>query len=57
LAENAPPAINDAFSGTTTDDKGVRLKASTSIQVNSDPASNEIDESELQCKKHFEQRI
>jgi hypothetical protein len=28
-----------------------------SIRVNSDSVSNEIDESELQCEKQYEQRI
>jgi hypothetical protein len=28
-----------------------------SVRVNSESVSNEIDESDLQCKKHSEQRI
>jgi hypothetical protein len=31
--------------------------ASDSMRVNSESVSNEIDESEVQCEKHFEQRI
>jgi hypothetical protein len=49
--------MNEVFSGITTDDKDVKLNAQCSIRVNSDPTSNEIDESELQDKKHDEQRI
>jgi hypothetical protein len=54
---NAPPAMNDPLSGTTTDNKYVILKASASMRANSDSVSNEIDESDLQYEKHDEQRI
>jgi hypothetical protein len=57
LAGNASPAMNDACAGITTDDKDVLLKALVSMRVNSEFVSNEIDESELQNKKHDEQRI
>jgi hypothetical protein len=57
LAGNPPPAINDIFSGTTTDDKNVAVKTSASMHANSDSVSNEIDESDLQDEKHPEQRI
>jgi hypothetical protein len=49
--------MNDALSGTTTDGKDVLLKAQASMRVNSDSVSNEIDESEMQCEKHSEERI
>jgi hypothetical protein len=49
--------MNDAFSGTITNDKDVQLKAEDSIRANCDSASNEIDESDLQREKHCEQRI
>jgi hypothetical protein len=45
------------FSGATTDDKNVQRKAFILMRAESVPVSNEIDESELQEKKHDEQRI
>jgi hypothetical protein len=49
--------MNEVFSGTITDNKEVQLKAEDSIRASSDSASNETDESDLQLKKHGEQRI
>jgi hypothetical protein len=57
LVGNAFPAINDAFSGTITDDNDVIVKASASMRINSESVSNEIDESDVQLKKHLQQRI
>jgi hypothetical protein len=54
---NALPAMNEVASGTTTKDRYVLQEAQASMPVNSEPVSNEIDESESQYKKHFEQRI
>jgi hypothetical protein len=49
--------MGDAFSGTTTDDKGVQQKGPAPIGANSDSAFNEIGESERRSEKHDEQRI
>jgi hypothetical protein len=57
LRRNAPPVTNEVFCDTRTDDKDVEQKASTSICANSDSVSNDIDESELQNEKQYEQRI
>jgi hypothetical protein len=54
LAGDAPPATNNVFSGRTTNDKDVRLKAPAPMRANSESASNEIDESESQYEKHDE---
>jgi hypothetical protein len=54
---NAVPAMNEALSGTRTKDKRVAAKAFDSMPVDSQSVANEIDESELQQQKHFEQRI
>jgi hypothetical protein len=54
---NALLAMNPLFSGTTTDDKDVKWKAQSSMRVNSESVSNEIDESDLQFEKHDEERI
>jgi hypothetical protein len=48
--------MKDAFSGTTTDDNDVPLKAQAPIRTNSDSASNETDESERQNETHEKQR-
>jgi hypothetical protein len=50
-------ATNAVFPGTTTDDKDVKSKAPAWISANSDSVSNEIDESDLQYEKQYEQRI
>jgi hypothetical protein len=57
LRGNAPPATNEAFCGTRTDDKDVEWKASTSIRANSDYVSNDMDESNSQYEKQYEQKI
>jgi hypothetical protein len=57
LAQNTPSAMNDALSGTTTENKDVLKKASAPIHSNSDSGSNAIDESEWNFEKHAEQRI
>jgi hypothetical protein len=51
------PAMNDTLTGTTTKNANVGVKVPTSMCVNSESASNEIDESELQNEKQPEQRI
>jgi hypothetical protein len=57
LGGNVQRATIDVLPGIATDDKDIHLKASASILTNSDSVSNEIDESDLQAKKQFEQRI
>jgi hypothetical protein len=54
---NTSPAMNEVLTGTTTKDRFVLQQAPASMRVNSESVSNEIDESDLQNKKHFEQRI
>jgi hypothetical protein len=54
LSGQTPPATNELFSRTTTDDRHVQEKALALIRGNSDSVSNEIDESELQNEKHSE---
>jgi hypothetical protein len=54
---NASPAMNAVLPGTMTKDSCVSQQAPASIRVNSDFASNEIDESDLQSEKQYEQRI
>jgi hypothetical protein len=49
--------MNEVLSGTTTRSRGVPPKVPASMRVNSESASNEINESELQDEKHNEQRI
>jgi hypothetical protein len=51
---NASPAMNDVFSGTTTNAKSVTPQARASTRVNSESVSNEIDESDLQSEKQSE---
>jgi hypothetical protein len=53
----ASPAMNEILAGTTLKCRCVQAKAPASIRINSESDSNEIDESELQYKKHSEQRI
>jgi hypothetical protein len=57
LRENSLPATNETFCGTRTDDRDVEWKPSTSIRSNSDSVSNDIDESNSQYEKQYEQRI
>jgi hypothetical protein len=45
------------FAGTITDFKGAKVKALDLMRVNLESGSNEIDESDVQFKKHSEQRI
>jgi hypothetical protein len=54
--ENASPAMNTTLSGSKTKSRSVPAKAVDSI-CDSELDSNEIDESDLQFKKHDEQRI
>jgi hypothetical protein len=53
----ALPAMNAVLPGTTTKDRCDPVKAADSIHVNSEYVSNEIDESDLQSAKQFEQRM
>jgi hypothetical protein len=48
--------MNKTLTGTTAKDRRVSAKALASMRVNSEFASNEIDESEWQDEKHSEQR-
>jgi hypothetical protein len=57
VAENAPLAMNDAFSGATTDSEDVQMEAPASICFDFDSVSNAINETDPQSKKHDEQRI
>jgi hypothetical protein len=57
LARNPSPAMNQAFSGTTTNDNDVILKALASMRANADSISIEIDESQLQDGKYSERII
>jgi hypothetical protein len=54
---NAPPAMNMVFPGTMTKDTCVFQHARASMRINSEFVSNEIDESNVQCEKHDEERI
>jgi hypothetical protein len=49
--------MDETLPGTTTKDRHVATKASASMRVNSEYVSNEIDESDLQCEKQYEQII
>jgi hypothetical protein len=49
--------MNEIFPGKTTKERFVAQQALTSMHVNSEFTSNEIDESDLQNEKHSEQRI
>jgi hypothetical protein len=49
--------VNEVLPGTTTEDRFVPLQAPAPMRVNSESVSNAIDESNLQYKKHDEQRI
>jgi hypothetical protein len=49
--------MNEILSGTTTKDRFVAQHAPSSMRVNSEFVSNEIDESDLQSEKQNEQRI
>jgi hypothetical protein len=49
--------MDEAFSGPTMQSRQVSAKASASMRFNSDPISNEIDESDLEKEKHHEPRI
>jgi hypothetical protein len=55
--ENASPAMNEIFPGTTTKDRSVGSQTRASMRAYSESDSNEIDESDLQCEKHSKQRI
>jgi hypothetical protein len=48
--------MNETLTGTTAKDRRVFAKALASMRVNSELASNEIDERDLQNEKHDEQR-
>jgi hypothetical protein len=54
---NASPAMNDVLLGTTTKKRFVFQQAVSSMRVNSEFGSNEIDESDLHDEKHDGQRI
>jgi hypothetical protein len=49
--------MNKTRIGTTTKGTSVPTKAPTSMHINSEFVSNEIDESDLQDEKHSEQGI
>jgi hypothetical protein len=53
----ASPAMNEILPGITAKYIFVPAKAPASMRADSESASNEIDESELQYEKHDEQRI
>jgi hypothetical protein len=55
--ENASPAMNEIFPGTTTKDRSVASQARASMRANCEFVSNESDESALQYPKHNKQRI
>jgi hypothetical protein len=48
--------MNEILPGATTKDRDVAWQAPASMRVNSESVSKEIDESDLQCEKHSEQR-
>jgi hypothetical protein len=54
---NASSAMNETLAGAIANDKHVAPNDLVSMRVNSESISNEIDESDLQCEKHDEQRI
>jgi hypothetical protein len=54
---NAPPAMNEQLTGTTTQDRPVAQQALASMRANSESASNEINERDMQYEKHFEHII
>jgi hypothetical protein len=54
---NASLAMNTVLPGTITKGRFVSQQPPASMRVNSEAVSNEIDESDLQCEKHFEQII
>jgi hypothetical protein len=56
-AGNASTAMNETLTGTTTKERCVPAKAPVSIRINSESVSNEIDESDVQHKKHNGKRI
>jgi hypothetical protein len=49
--------MNEVLPGTTNKERFVPQQALASIRVNSEFASNEIDESEFQYEKQCEERI
>jgi hypothetical protein len=55
LRGNAPPATNEVFCGTRTDDEDV--EGVNFVRANSDSASNDIDGSNSQYDKQYEQKI
>jgi hypothetical protein len=54
---NASPAINKIFIGTTINDICVAANSPALMRVDSESASNKIDESDSQLEKQNEQRI
>jgi hypothetical protein len=54
---NASTARNDVLLGTIAKDRFVSEQAPASTRINSEYVSNEIDESELQCERQYEERI
>jgi hypothetical protein len=55
--ENAEPSINSTFCGIVIYARVESVNAYDSMRVNSESVSNEIDESDLQSEKQYEQRI
>jgi hypothetical protein len=55
--QKAEPSMNRTVRGITIDRSDESENANDSIRVNREFDSNEIDESDLQFEKHFEQRI
>jgi hypothetical protein len=47
----ATPAMNEVLPGTITKDRGVCQQAKAPVCANSEPVSNDIDESDLQYEK------
>jgi hypothetical protein len=54
---NAEPSTNTTFRGIVIDLREEPVNAFDSMHVNSESVSNEIDESELQSEKQYEERI
>jgi hypothetical protein len=55
--ENAEPSINRTWRGILIELREPRENTCGPMRPNSEPASNEIDESDLQYEKHDEPRI
>jgi hypothetical protein len=54
---NASPVMNDVFPRTTIKNRFVTLQVPGAMRVDFESDSNKIDESDMHCKKHAEQKI